>query len=319
MDHTTSTPAQGCLYDVSFRVPGARGLYFAPFSTPIEEGRLVLVSTGEHQRIGTVHKAHPKGVALGEIVRVLSLEEHQEMQHLEQEEDNALHFCRERVHALELPMKVVAVETEPHNRRTVFYFSSADRVDFRMLVKDLARQLHTRIELRQMGVRDATRYVGGIGLCGRKTCCSTFLPVFQPISIRMAKDQNLALNQDKLSGICGRLRCCLQYEQDLYQETRKGLPKLGKRVITPLGEGRVKDVNVLQGKIRVQITADNTFHEFTAQDIQPISAPHPAEDTDVSPETEEQGAVYKKKKRKRKKSPLAQNTKGTDHGNTDPQ
>ncbi len=181
-------------------------------------------------------------------------------------EQEAFRFCHERIRALEQPMKLVAVEIAHSGSRAIFYFTSAERVDFRALVKDLARRFHTRIEMRQIGVRDAARHTGGIGVCGAELCCSTWLPNFKPISIRMAKDQNLALNHDKLSGVCGRLRCCLRYEQENYQEARRGMPKLGKRVITPAGEGRVKDLNILRRIVGVQL-ADGGYSEFDADSV----------------------------------------------------
>lgn len=152
-------------------------------------------------------------------------------------------------------MKLVRAEFNRSGSQVSFYFSSEDRVDFRGLVRDLARQLRARIEMRQIGVRDQAKKVGGIGLCGRELCCSSWIHRFAPVSIRMAKDQGLALNPQKVSGVCGRLLCCLNYEQQAYKELRQGLPKIGKRTQTPLGEGRVREVNVLRGKVRVQLPA----------------------------------------------------------------
>jgi hypothetical protein len=133
----------------------------------------------------------------------------------------------------------------------LFYFASEERIDFRDLVKDLSSRLHARIEMRQIGVRDEAKMVGGIGSCGRELCCSTFLPAFQPVSIKMAKDQGLVLNPSKVSGQCGRLKCCLVYEQDLYKEMKKTLPKVGKRVSTPAGDGKVVELDVLRQRVRV--------------------------------------------------------------------
>jgi cell fate regulator YaaT (PSP1 superfamily) len=227
--------------------------------------------------------------------------------------------------ALALPMKLVSVELAHSGSTAVFNFTSADRVDFRALVKDLARRFHTRIEMRQIGVRDAARHTGGTGVCGRELCCATWLPEFKPISVRMAKDQNLSLNHDKLSGLCGRLKCCLQYEQSTYEEGRRGLPKIGKRVITPRGEARVKDVNVLKQRVRVQF-ADGAYEDLAADQVtRPPEAQREAQpETEplvqlpsaapASTPTSEAGAsdVPRKKRRRRRKK------RGTEPGGSTP-
>src|SRR5205814_3474601 len=157
--------------------------------------------------------------------------------------------------------------------KILFYFVSDDRIDFRDLVKDLSQRLHTRIEMRQIGARDEAKLVGGIGSCGRELCCSTWLPAFVPISIKMAKDQGLPLNPSKVSGQCGRLKCCLVYEQDLYKEMRKTLPKVGKRVSTPAGEGKVVELDVLRQKVRVWF--DEGGSETFPGDVVTLLAPPP--------------------------------------------
>lgn len=200
------------------------------------------------------------------VLRKMTDSDRQIAQRNESREREAFAFCRERIRALQQPMKLVDVELSHTGNRAVFYFTSNERVDFRALVKDLAKRFHTRIEMRQIGVRDAARHTGGTGVCGREICCSTWLPEFKPVSIRMAKDQGLALNHDKLSGVCGRLRCCLRYEQELYQEARRSLPRLGKRVITPQGEGRVRDLNVLEQRVVVQLDSGGS-QTFSAQEV----------------------------------------------------
>ncbi|MDW7709093.1 MAG: stage 0 sporulation family protein [Deferrisomatales bacterium] len=162
-------------------------------------------------------------------------------------EGYAHQFCLERIRELGLPMKLVEVEFLFDGSKALFYFTSEGRVDFRDLVRDLARQFHTRIEMRQIGVRDEAKLVGGVGCCGRELCCATWLTDFAPISVRMAKDQNVSLNPGKISGICGRLMCCLSYEHQMYRELGQEVPKLGKIVKTPRGEGRVVRRNVLEG------------------------------------------------------------------------
>ncbi len=163
----------------------------------------------------------------------------------------ALAFARERARARQLPIKFFRIEFAPGGDKTTLYFSSEQRVDFRDLVRDLAAHFHNRIELRQVGVRDEAKMVGGIGSCGQELCCSTFLPSFAPVTIRMAKNQNLALNPARVSGQCGRLKCCLVYEEAQYIDAGKLLPRLGKRVETPDGPGRVDDLDVLRGRVRV--------------------------------------------------------------------
>jgi cell fate regulator YaaT (PSP1 superfamily) len=254
---------------VRFNIPGQ----FAEFdATGVEVRRAdkVVVEADRGQSVGTVvsppKNARPKR-PLRRLLRVVNDDDEKVISRNRVREREAFHFCVERIKARKLPMKLIAVELAHSGTRAVFYFSSTDRVDFRALVKDLARRFHTRIEMRQIGVRDAARHTGGTGICGRELCCATWLPSFKPISIRMAKDQNLSLNHQKLSGLCGRLRCCLQYEQELYQAQRKGLPKAGKRVVTPQGEGRVKDVNVLKRRVRVQLSEDGTYVEFDAAEL----------------------------------------------------
>ncbi len=174
---------------------------------------------------------------------------------------------RECIRAKALPMKLVGVDYVHGGNRAIFYFTADGRVDFRELVRDLARRLRVRIEMRQIGIRDAAGLVGGLGTCGRALCCASFLHRFEQVSIRMAKDQNLVLNPQKISGQCGRLKCCLAYEHALYKELGQGLPKLGKKVLTPKGPGRVADLDVLNRRVRV--TLDEGGSEvFSADQVQ---------------------------------------------------
>jgi cell fate regulator YaaT (PSP1 superfamily) len=190
------------------------------------------------------------------------------------ESADALRFAKERARARKMPIKVYAVDVQPSGGRAVCYFSSEDRIDFRELVRDLTSQLRLRVEMRQTGVRDEAKMVGGIGSCGRELCCTTFLPRFEPVSIKMAKDQGLVLNPTKVTGQCGRLKCCLVYEEAAYAEARKGLPKLGKRVSTPAGEGRVAEVDVLRRRVRVSFQPGE-FLTFPAESVTPMAAPPP--------------------------------------------
>ena len=180
--------------------------------------------------------------------------------------------AKERARARRMPIKVFRVELAPGGQKALFYFSSEERVDFRELVRDLSAQLRLRIELRQTGARDEAKLTGGIGSCGRELCCTTFLPKFDPVSIKMAKDQGLVLNPTKVTGQCGRLKCCLVYEEATYREMRRGLPKLGKRVTTPAGEGRVVEVDVLRRRIRVTFEPGE-FQTFPADSVAQVVPP----------------------------------------------
>jgi cell fate regulator YaaT (PSP1 superfamily) len=177
-------------------------------------------------------------------------------------------FCLDRIKERGMDMKLVKVEYLFDGSKAIFYFTADGRVDFRELVKDLAHAFHTRIEMRQIGVRDESKMVGGIGICGRELCCSTYLREFEPVSVRMAKEQNLALNPSKISGQCGRLLCCLSYEFETYCELRKCLPKCGKRVQCGSTEGEVVKQNVLGGTVTVK-TEDNTLVVLKGKDINP--------------------------------------------------
>ena len=167
-------------------------------------------------------------------------------------EANAAKICQEKIAAHKLDMKLVDVECTFDNNKLLFYFTAENRVDFRELVKDLAAVFRTRIELRQIGVRDEAKMLGGLGVCGRPFCCKTFLGEFQPVSIKMAKEQGLSLNPTKISGTCGRLMCCLKYEQDFYEEAFRTTPKVGAYVKAPDFKGYVEEVNLLTGTLRVK-------------------------------------------------------------------
>jgi cell fate regulator YaaT (PSP1 superfamily) len=181
------------------------------------------------------------------------------MERYQQREKQALHTCRAAVTESGLPMKVIRADYNFNGTHLTFYFTAEKRVDFRSLVKDLARKFRTRIELRQVGVRDEVKLVGGYGLCGRPHCCATWMPEFRPISIRMAKQQNLPLSPMEISGACGRLLCCLAYENDYYAEVKKRLPRVGRTIHTPHGEGKVTAVNVIREDVTVRLSGDTTI------------------------------------------------------------
>ncbi len=168
-------------------------------------------------------------------------------------EQEAFEFCLGRIQERELPMNLVEVESNFDRSKLIFYFTADNRVDFRELVKDLVQRFKTRIELRQIGARNESRIFGGLGICGRKICCTNFLYNLDRVSIKMAKEQNMPLNPEKISGLCGRLMCCLAFEFDAYLDMKRGMPKCGKRVTTPEGTGKVSRQNILKGTISVEL------------------------------------------------------------------
>ena len=185
-------------------------------------------------------------------------------------EKEAMRVCQERVAHYRLEMKLVDVEYTFEGNKIIFYFTANGRVDFRELVKDLAGVFKMRIELRQIGVRDEAKMLGGLGSCGRPICCGTFLGDFQPVSIKMAKEQNLSLNPTKISGQCGRLMCCLKYEQDYYESSLKKLPKVGRECVTPDGVGVISEINVIREKVRVRMRTDDGYEvrEYPLDQVQ---------------------------------------------------
>jgi len=190
------------------------------------------------------------------VVRAATPEDYKAAERNKEKEEKAFAICQEKIAQHGLDMKLVEAQYSFEGNKVVFFFTSEGRVDFRALVKDLASAIHARIELRQIGVRDEARMLGGLGICGRPFCCSQFLDEFQPVSIKMAKTQNLSLNPTKISGTCGRLMCCLKYEQDAYEDLVKHAPKMDSFVETPDGVGTVSSVNLLRQKVNVRLEDD---------------------------------------------------------------
>lgn len=204
---------------------------------------------------------------LKKVVRVATEKDKKNVAENKELAKKALNLCIEKITKHKLDMNLVDVEYTFDRNKVVFYFTAEGRIDFRHLVKDLAALFKTRIELRQIGVRDEAKLLGGIGPCGRMLCCSTFLGDFEPVSIKMAKDQNLSLNPAKISGLCGRLMCCLKYENDTYEEAKRQLPDYGSEVKTSYGLGRVVGLNILEKVIKVKIyESDNTL-EFSLEEL----------------------------------------------------
>ena len=215
---------------------------------------------------------------LKKVIRIASAEDAQHDAENREKEKEALAICQKKVQEHKLQMKLVGCEYTFDNSKILFYFTSDKRVDFRALVKDLAAAFHTRIELRQIGVRDEAKMMGGLGMCGRPVCCAQFLGDFQPVSIKMAKEQNLSLNPTKISGICGRLMCCLKYEEDHYEATRKRMPRVGKEVVTPDGTGTVVDLNILKETVRVRIPKGDSTEQkdYPLEEVQRVQPARPA-------------------------------------------
>ena len=248
---------------VSFRQAG-KVYFFDPGDEQIERGEHVIVETAKGVEYGTVvvpnrEMAEEKIVApLKKIIRVATpKDEDSELKNREKEKD-AYKICLEKIAKHRLEMKLIAAEYTFDNNKLLFYFTADGRIDFRELVKDLASVFRTRIELRQIGVRDETKICGGIGICGRTLCCHSYLSEFAPVSIKMAKEQNLSLNPTKISGVCGRLMCCLKNEEEAYEELNSRLPHIGSHVKTAEGlDAEVQSVSVLKQLVKVIVFLDD--------------------------------------------------------------
>ena len=243
---------------VRFRNMG-KVYYFGPKSLNIEAGDHVIVETARGVEYGCVVLG-PREVEdsrivqpLKEVIRIATPKDDAREESNRRKEKEAFQICQKKIAAHNLDMKLIDAEYTFDNNKVLFYFTADGRVDFRELVKDLASVFKTRIELRQIGVRDETKILGGIGICGRPLCCHTYLSEFAPVSIKMAKEQNLSLNPTKISGTCGRLMCCLKYEQNVYEDAAKRMPKVESFVQTPDGPGNVKSVDLLQETMKVSL------------------------------------------------------------------
>ena len=242
---------------VKFKDSG-RSYYFAPDGKNVKVGDKVIVETQNGNEFGIVSEANfevEEDKIVSPLKKMLRLANEKDLKKVEenkQKEKEAFKVCEELVLEHKLDMKLVEVEYSFDGGKVVFFFTSDGRVDFRELVKDLASRFHTRIELRQIGVRDEAKMLGGIGICGQPYCCKQFLSDFQPVSIKMAKEQGLSLNPTKISGSCGRLMCCLKYEQDAYEYLNSFTPHVGTTVKTENGTGVVTDVNLITGNLYVK-------------------------------------------------------------------
>lgn len=253
---------------VRFRKAG-KVYYFSPGEEDIKTGQHVIVETARGVEYGYVvlgtHEVEDKKVVqpLKPVIRVATEADEETERRNKEKEKEAFKICLEKIKKHELEMKLIDTEYTFDNNKVLFYFTADGRIDFRELVKDLASVFKTRIELRQIGVRDETKIVGGIGICGRPLCCATYLPEFIPVSIKMAKEQNLSLNPTKISGVCGRLMCCLKYEEETYEELNAKLPNIGDYVTTDDGlKGEVHSVSILRQLVKVVVTINGDEKEI---------------------------------------------------------
>ena len=245
--------------------------YFDPDGASLRQGDRVIVETSRGVECGEVmminREIDEESVPqpLKKLIRLATKEDLARIAENAAKEKTAYQICARKIEAHKLDMKLVSVEYTFDNSKILFYFTADGRIDFRELVKDLASVFRTRIELRQIGVRDEAKMLGGIGICGRPFCCASFLSGFQPVSIKMAKEQGLSLNPVKISGACGRLMCCLKYEQEAYTDLLRNTPPIGSLVSTPEGRGVVTEVNLLTGMLHVRLDGAaegvlKTFH-----------------------------------------------------------
>ena len=261
---------------VRFR-PAGKIYFFAPGELDIKSGDKVIVETARGVEYGSVvtgiKEIEDEQITqpLKPVIRAATAEDTKKEQKNREKEKEAFQICLEKIRKHGLEMKLIDAEYTFDNNKVLFYFTADGRIDFRELVKDLASVFRTRIELRQIGVRDETKIRGGIGICGRPLCCHTYLSEFAPVSIKMAKEQNLSLNPTKISGVCGRLMCCLTNEEETYEELNRQLPSNGDYVTTPEGlHGDVQSVNVLRQLVKVIVTLDNDekeIREYKASEI----------------------------------------------------
>ena len=255
--------------------PTGKTYYFNPLGFDIKEGSNVIVETSRGVEYGNVvigrKQMSESSIVkpLKGIIRPANADDDRRREEVRAKEKEAFGICLEKIKSHGLEMKLIEAEYTFDGSKLLFYFTADGRVDFRDLVKDLATVFKTRIELRQIGVRDESKTIGSIGVCGRNLCCSQFLDEFVPVSIKMAKEQGLSLNPSKISGACGRLMCCLKYEQDMYEDLLKTSPRQGAAVHTPDGDGTVESVSLLKGLVKVKLDkeSEKTLKEFRVDEI----------------------------------------------------
>lgn len=259
---------------INFKCPG-KMYYFDPGDFKLEKGMHVIVDTAMGEEYGEVTLANKEleddkvSEPLKKVIRIATEKEDKMYQEFKAKERDAFEECQKQIKEFDLPMKLIEAEYKYDGSKLTFYFSSEKRIDFRELVKALAAIFRTRIEMRQIGVRDEVKRLGGNGICGRELCCCSFLRNFETVSIKMAKEQNMSLNPTKISGNCGRLMCCLKYEHNVYSDKLKSLPKIGAEVKTQDGVGEVSSVETLKEVIRVKFheNGETFFKKYNAKDV----------------------------------------------------
>lgn len=274
MEETVASPQQDVeVVDIQFR-PGQKVYYFDPAGLQLAAGDHVIMDTARGAEFGICtsgnHRIPPKDVVapLRRVLRKTTPQDERIVADNRAKEKRAYEVCLQKIADHKLDMQLVSAEVAFDGSKILFYFTADERVDFRELVKNLASVFHTRIELRQIGVRDKAKMVGGLGICGRPFCCASFLDDFQPVSIKMAKTQNLSLNPTKISGTCGRLMCCLKYEQEAYEDLLRTSPKPDSFVDTPEGRGTVVEVDLLRQRVKVRLEdSPETLSLFANADI----------------------------------------------------
>ena len=275
-ERNNAVPAEqstATVVDIQFR-PGQKIYFFDPDGVEYAAGDHVIMDTARGAEFGIVtagnHQIPMKDVVapLRKVLRRATAQDERTISENRAREKRAFEVCLQKIGEHKLDMQLVSAEVAFDGSKILFYFTADERVDFRELVKNLASVFHTRIELRQIGVRDKAKMVGGLGICGRPFCCASFLDDFQPVSIKMAKTQNLSLNPTKISGTCGRLMCCLKYEQDAYEDLLRRSPKVDSFVDTPEGRGTIVEVNLLRQRVKVRMEdAPETIGVFANEDI----------------------------------------------------
>lgn len=301
--------------------------YFLPGSIAFKQGDFAIVETAKGQEYGEVVLADKEVdenelvAPLKKVIRRANSKDEKKIQENKDKEKSAFETCLKKIEKHGLEMKLVDVEYTFDNSKIVFYFTADGRVDFRELVKDLASVFKTRIELRQIGVRDEAKMLGGLGPCGRACCCSYFLGDFNPVSIKMAKEQNLSLSPTKISGLCGRLMCCLNYEHEHYKDTRSRMPRPGCIVDTPRGNGVVIDNNAITEKVRVKITLPDESFDIDTFNLEEVRICRNAskskdkqKEANKKEQKESEQQVKKEAKQQEKKNKPQQKNRGKRNG-----
>jgi len=276
---------------VKFRGAG-KSYYFDPGEETYKKGDKVIVETARGMELGDVSfppcEIDDSKVRddLKPVIRRANKDDETVFEENLVDEKRAYNICLDKIRVHELDMNLIGVQYTFDRKKITFYFTADQRVDFRELVKDLASVFHTRIELRQIGIRDECRMLGGVGVCGREFCCSGFLPDFQTVTIKMAKEQGKTLSPTKISGSCGRLMCCLKYEQDMYDELVKLTPSNGTKVSTPDGTGVVVDANVLMGNAKVRLDGSEAVRPYPSSSLKRLSGWKQGKDTEETADQE---------------------------------